>query len=327
MANFEFAQYHALTLTPSVAESKREALVNLFDANSITRNIELMTTTFCNRERAAILMLRFRQALIQASIYIWSRDMWNAAGAGAAVFADHLLDAPAGDYIGQPQLWMVAGELEWGGNWSIWELDVSCHLNTILLMDTLGSEPIAAGQKPNDEYDDLMEVLASRRPTRRGLGMALIFVPLLSEIMKTDPHSMSRSQLIGLRPRVLPALFEGDRIGPHAQIWARHEFLKLPFVIAERAVLPRSERRRVAKAGRPESNIRVVTLRRSQYPVHAQNSTSVAWSCQWMVRGHWRNQWHASIGRHKATWVAPYVKGPPDKPLRAPRQTVYAVVR
>lgn len=48
----------------------------------------------------------------------------------------------------------------------------------------------------------------------------------------------------------------------------------------------------------------------------------VDWSCQWIVRGHWRNQWYPSEGRHKQRYVPPYVKGPPDKPLRVTERVV-----
>lgn len=75
--------------------------------------------------------------------------------------------------------------------------------------------------------------------------------------------------------------------------------------------------------------VRVVELRRKE---HVGNSHGVQpvereWSCQWLVRGHWRQQWYAKAQRNQPIWITPYVKGPEDKPLRPPRATVFAVVR
>ncbi len=41
------------------------------------------------------------------------------------------------------------------------------------------------------------------------------------------------------------------------------------------------------------------------------------WKHRWAVRGHVRAQWYAKAKEHKLIWVAPYVKGPGDKPFKA----------
>lgn len=41
----------------------------------------------------------------------------------------------------------------------------------------------------------------------------------------------------------------------------------------------------------------------------------IEWTHRWIVDGHWRDQWHPSNSTHVPTWIAPYVKGPDDKPL------------
>lgn len=63
--------------------------------------------------------------------------------------------------------------------------------------------------------------------------------------------------------------------------------------------------------------VQVVTLRQyrdKQPPVDGEGE-GVRWSRRWIVGGHWRNQWYASLGRHRAIWIAPFVKGPADKDL------------
>jgi hypothetical protein len=86
----------------------------------------------------------------------------------------------------------------------------------------------------------------------------------------------------------------------------------------------RHERRRAQREGRPAPPpVRVVGLRSV---VHAgpEGSTELAeerarreYTCRWMVKGHWRNVAYGP-GRtlHRPTWIAPFVSGPEDKPLR-----------
>lgn len=78
-----------------------------------------------------------------------------------------------------------------------------------------------------------------------------------------------------------------------------------------------------------EELVRVIALRKRVYPQNASHAAeeAVEWSCRWLVRGHWREQWYPSLGIHQPKWILPYVKGPEDKPLRPPRATVFAVVR
>jgi hypothetical protein len=94
---------------------------------------------------------------------------------------------------------------------------------------------------------------------------------------------------------------------------------------------PRHAIRRLQQAQAPEQllaepNVRVVTLRRKKASSGGQ-PTAVTWSCQWQVRGHWREQWYPSEGRRKPKWVAPYWKGPELAPIKPPGTTLFRVVR
>ena len=57
------------------------------------------------------------------------------------------------------------------------------------------------------------------------------------------------------------------------------------------------------------------------------DTAPIEWQCQWLVRGHWRQQFYPSAGRHVPRWIAPYIKGPDDKPMKPPQRTVFAVKR
>lgn len=80
----------------------------------------------------------------------------------------------------------------------------------------------------------------------------------------------------------------------------------------------RSEKRRAARAQQPVPGpVRVVTLRKA---AHFAGAAPIArekqpWTHQWIVHGHWRNQWYASEGRHAPKFIPEYVKGPAGAPL------------
>jgi hypothetical protein len=75
-------------------------------------------------------------------------------------------------------------------------------------------------------------------------------------------------------------------------------------------------------------DVRVVTLRRTMGDGGGETDDVFGreWTHRWVVRGHWRNQWYPSEGVHRMVWIAPFVKGPEDKPLIV-KDTVFSVVR
>jgi hypothetical protein len=75
------------------------------------------------------------------------------------------------------------------------------------------------------------------------------------------------------------------------------------------------------------SVVQMRRLDRRQRGDGADQETAVEWQCQWLVRGHWRQQFYPSANRHVPRWIAPYIKGPFDKPMRTPNPTVFVVKR
>lgn len=108
--------------------------------------------------------------------------------------------------------------------------------------------------------------------------------------------------------------------------YAQHEWVKSPYVVRERQIASRAFRRRQPGEARvPEVN--VIRLRpRLSVNKHGE-SEQRAWNHRWFVSGHWRQQPYPSLGITRPKWIAPYLKGPDDKPLMPVRPTVFAVVR
>ena len=100
-------------------------------------------------------------------------------------------------------------------------------------------------------------------------------------------------------------------------------------IVTRTRSVPRAAARRAAQSFIHEPVVNVVELRARQYEtVEREGDVQHRdYAVRWIVRGHWRNQWYPSLGRHQPKWITPYVKGPEDKPLKTPRASVFAVVR
>ncbi len=90
--------------------------------------------------------------------------------------------------------------------------------------------------------------------------------------------------------------------------------MQQPLADATEVQPDRAARKRLARAGREPATVRVVELRRpkgSSEPGH----TDREYHHQWIVRGHWRQQWHPKRQVHRPVWIAPHIKGPEGAPL------------
>jgi len=86
---------------------------------------------------------------------------------------------------------------------------------------------------------------------------------------------------------------------------------------------------RYVKKTMPERapQIQVITLRPIQH-YEKGGHRDVEWTCRWPVSSHWRNQPYGPAGQkhYRPKYIASYLKGPEDKPLRHPGR-LFAVVR
>lgn len=107
-------------------------------------------------------------------------------------------------------------------------------------------------------------------------------------------------------------------------------WLQQRVLVADRVKADRASRRRAGIAADDSRGwLNVVNLRRAER--HDGTTDAEAddgrYACQWVVRGHWRQQFYPSTNERRPLWIMPYVKGPEDAPLKAPRSTVFAVTR
>ena len=129
--------------------------------------------------------------------------------------------------------------------------------------------------------------------------------------------------------RCIPAIYEGDPIlGPYQNLVAAFRFLRTRIVDTVTTPLPRGQRRFLERKNIKVPAIQTVVLRKRDITYTTDEpSRAVNWSCQWIVRGHWRKSARASIETPTLSYVHEYVKGPGDKPLKMPRPRVHVATR
>ena len=112
--------------------------------------------------------------------------------------------------------------------------------------------------------------------------------------------------------------------------WLQQKILGVSQFRADRGYRRRVETKRDISL-LPHDTIQCIQMRRQELvgydPASGQGGTDVDWQFQWIVSGHWRNQYLPSSGGHRLTWISPYLKGPDDKPLKPPTPTVYTARR
>ena len=123
-----------------------------------------------------------------------------------------------------------------------------------------------------------------------------------------------------------PDAFEGAAIRPHAEsVLAMCAFLNSPYIPKRTEQASRAARRESARLGHPlDDEVTFVVLRRPHGEHKGGEGEPVAWAHRWIVSGHMRAQWYPSEEAHRLIWIAPYLKGPEDKPLL---EHVYKVAR
>lgn len=250
-------------------------------------------------------LFRLTAAIEQAEIVLWEPELWVAAISGCSVFASGVDAQFIRDT--KPQLWMTTSRYD--GEWGLPEdasVPADANLLALALVEVEGErverEPLTG---------------APFTEAKRGAAFCLIFelpgeVPIL---------------------RLLPPIFPEEPIPDYltALVAAAH-FMRLPLVRTEEVKPPHHVRRRAEREKRKLSKVHVIYLRRLRKEKKAQETEERSgeereYNWQWLVGAHWRMQPYPSLGISKRIWIAPYFKGPIDKPFKPPGAKLYKVSR
>lgn len=101
--------------------------------------------------------------------------------------------------------------------------------------------------------------------------------------------------------------------------------MQQPLTREERADPSRASSKRLRRAGHEPAPVRVIELRRPKN-TGGHGDGDREYHHQWIVRGHWRQQWHPKRQVHRPVWIAPHIKGPEGAPLIG-GEKVYALKR
>ena len=105
-------------------------------------------------------------------------------------------------------------------------------------------------------------------------------------------------------------------------------FIRQECVSIQNQSASRPIRRHLPPSYSAEPVIKIIQLRRRSPATNGLEPQSRDYSCRWLVRGHWRNQFYPSSKSHRPRFIPAYVKGPDDKPLKQPAKvSLFAVVR
>lgn len=143
----------------------------------------------------------------------------------------------------------------------------------------------------------LMTGPASRWPTR--------FVADQSELVPFDHETFITSDgvtQVGENPYPIKIL---------KSAWL---LMQQPVARVEELAPDRASRKRIRRMLQEPVAVRVIQLRRAPSPGGAGESDR-EYHHQWIVRGHWRQQWYPGRQVHRPVWIAPHVKGPEGAPL------------
>lgn len=93
----------------------------------------------------------------------------------------------------------------------------------------------------------------------------------------------------------------------------------------------RHTKRRAERERRPVTPfLRVISLRKLEEDKKRDKNLTPAeieYRWQWMVRGHWRNQYYPGTDEHKPVFVEAYIKGPDDKPFKPEGHKIFVARR
>lgn len=205
-----------------------------------------------------------------------------------------------------------------GGHWHMYE-EPLCEVkigNDLLPIDSIQVYPVRYGE--NNQRPGL----AIRAFTSHGTHARSVL--WLNYWLDLPPDKALKTMC---------ADFQGDRASEReaTSVWhalmVSELFLNQRVLIHEAAHVERHARKRAERQGfSPE--IHVIRLRHvvKQHD-HQSMRDAIEWTCRWMVRGHWAQQWYPSKGKHEMIWIMPYVKGPEGMPFKSPLPTVGSVMR
>lgn len=107
------------------------------------------------------------------------------------------------------------------------------------------------------------------------------------------------------------AMVLNDAVRTVRSVWL---LMQQPLASVTEATPDRASAKRIRRAGLEPAPVRVIELRRPKGS-GARSDGTRDFIHQWIVRGHWRQQWYPARQVHRPVWIAPHIKGPEGAPM------------
>lgn len=165
-------------------------------------------------------------------------------------------------------------------------------------------------------------------PLRGAIWFAHAERPEVTILPISEPHDdiAVPGRLVAYPHAIFSAPLEEDleRLGKQESSMQNDDILSLllttwllmqqPLADTSQVELDRAARKRLRRAGREPAPVRVIELRRPKGSSE-NGEGSRDYQHQWIVRGHWRQQWYPARQVNRPVWIAPHIKGPEGAPM------------
>jgi hypothetical protein len=242
----------------------------------------------------------------KANIVLWQEDIWGAAVTECMSFEGTSLNHQLAE-TAQAQLWYSTDFV----------------FSDPALMEQAGN-PYSV---PDGYASSALLVIPNSRQNGDSVE-AVWFVHLFNSLHRRAQDGQHRLAYNLPTARIVGAVMPDQPINAASCAYiAGLEFMRLKLATKSPVLLPRNERRLMAKTKQQLPEIAVVHLRQRE-PSGRHTETEREYHHRWIVKGHWRRL-HEPRKKDGAqvTFVDSYVKGKEGAPLLPPRESVYAVVR
>lgn len=233
--------------------------------------------------------------------------LWDARG--ELMLIHYLTWAQSSYEISHPGLGVI-GHTSVGGFWvTMWNDATITPDETFLRLARMSEDP-----KMRHEMHDLHRVMGrygfvgtQGMVDGEGVGPAKQAIPpeTLAKMMAEDDQF--REQGLDIPPPI------GEHTNAARYVHALWLLLGQTLVDAREDPLSRAASKMAGRMNVP-GKVTVIQLRRRETR-KSEGETHVEWQHRWLCRGHWRWQPYAN-GRVERIWIAPYIKGPSDKPFK-----------
>jgi hypothetical protein len=186
---------------------------------------------------------------------------------------------------------------------------------------SVGIKAVSWGDRPGGG-SILIGQYAERREAAPVIAAASTYRQPFQEPTLTYIHGAEASWMFGENQDL-----EREEYGPVLALILRSAWLLMqqPVTTVSNAEYKRQDRRRLERDRIEPAPVRVITLRRAKSS-NDHSESDREYHHQWIVRGHWRQQYYPSRGVHRPVWIAPHIKGPEGAPMLG-GEKVHAWVR